>query len=83
MVIGEKCHEQGAKEGCQSRCCKDSAVVHAGGGKDVRVDGKNVRHRHERGDTGDDLGFDRCSIFPQLECVFHQLAKLFHSFLSF
>ena len=55
----------------------------AGGGKDVRVDGKNVRHRHERGDTGDDLGFDRCSIFPQLECVFHQLAKLFHSFLSF
>ena len=50
-------HADGSHEGCETGCQQNGGAVHAGGGKDAGVDCQDVRHGHERGQTGSQFGF--------------------------
>ena len=68
--IGEQSHAQTCDRGCNGSRCEDGALVHTGSAQDVRVDGQNVDHRHERCQTGDDLSSGIGVVLFQLEQFF-------------
>ena len=52
------CHQRHAdrtQEGCKAGCQQDGSAVHTGGGENTGVDCQNIRHGHERGQTGSQL----------------------------
>ncbi len=58
-VVGDQPHDR-RTDGCgQTGGDEHRAVIHAGFGKDARVDEEDVGHRQEGGDTGQDLGAQR------------------------
>ena len=54
--LGKEGHDQRTDEGSQGGCRKDGTGRHVEGAEDARIDGEDIRHRKERGNTGDDLG---------------------------
>ena len=69
-VVGQHGHQCGGNEGCQRGGDQHSLGIHARCGQDVGVDGKDVSHGHEGGDTGHDLGL-------YIGVVFFQVKELF------
>ena len=69
-VVGQHSHQCGGNKGCQRGGNQHSLGIHARCGQDVGVDGKDVSHGHEGGDTGHDLGL-------YIGVVFFQVKELF------
>ena len=56
---------------------QDGGGVHACVGQDAGVHRQNVRHGHEGGDTGHDLGFDGGSVLGKLKNTFQHKNSTF------
>ena len=76
--VRHQAHARRADEGRQRRCQQNGGGVHARGGQDARVNGQNVGHRHECGDTRHDFGLGGGFVFAQLKNLFKHS---FHSLL--
>ena len=69
-IVGKQSHKRSANKGCQRGGDQHSLGIHARCGQDVGVDGKDVSHGHEGGDTGHDLGLYIGVVFFQVKEFF-------------
>ena len=61
-IVGQQSHQDGCDQGGKTGGGEYGALVHTRGAEDVRVDGQDVGHGHEGGDTCHDLSFDVCFV---------------------
>ena len=80
--VGNERHADHCNAGCQTRGQEHgvpqvlAAVGEAVARQNVRVQGDDVSHRHERRETGDDLSANGCAVLLQLENFVHSLIFL-------
>ena len=69
-IVGKQRHCECTNKCSQCGCSEDSSVIHTGGRHDTWVDSQNVCHGHEACDSGNNLSFDICAVFFELEKFF-------------
>ena len=68
-VVCQECHDECGKCGSKCSCNKDTASIHDST-QNVGVDGQNISHRQECGETGNDLRADSRAVLFELEQFF-------------
>ena len=74
-LVGQEGHAEHGKGGRQAGRHKDAVPqggAHIKVGEQVGIQGDDIGHRHEGGETGDDLGADRGAVLFQLEELLHK-----------